>query len=256
MSEIALFDANCHLGHTGALTGPASAEELEQVLDRVGIAEALVTHSSAAAYDPAYGNELLGKELEGRERLHACWVVMPPHTGEVPEPRELVGRLLASGARAARVYPRRVGPLRAYLYGDLLGALQERRVPLLVDFELGHWGSHLQTVDWDGLAWLLGEYPQEPVVLVRIGYAVDRLLLPLMDRHTNLHLEISYYIGSNALERMVARVGPERLLFGTGMPMYAPGPAITLLTYSGLGEREKSLVGAGNLRRLLDRAGG
>ena len=57
-------------------------------------------------------------------------------------------------------------------------------------------------------------------------------------------------------ERMAARVGPERLLFGTGMPMYAPGPAITLLTYSGLSQAEKSLVGAGNLRRLLDSAGG
>lgn len=256
MNEIVLFDANCHLGHAGGLSAPMDAAELVGALDQAGIAEALVTHSSAVAYDPAHGNELLREALTGNGRLCACWVVMPHHTGEMPEPQALVRQLLDAGARAARLYPKRVGPLREYLYGPLLGVLQESRVPLLIDFELGHWGAHMQAVDWDGLGWLLGRYPRLPVVLPRLGQAVDRMLLPFMDLHANLHLETSYYIGSGALERLAARVGAERLLFGTGMPRYAPGPAITLLTYSGLGEADKALVGAGNLRRLLSEAGG
>ena len=45
--------------------------------------------------------------------------------------------------------------------------------------------------------------------------------------------------------------GAERLIFGTGMPEYAPGPAVTLITYSGLDEEAKRQVAGDNLRRLL-----
>lgn len=251
MSRITLFDANCSLGHSGTRVGPVTAPQLEEALDRVGITQALVTHSHAVEYDPSEGNALLGRELAGHPRLQGCWVVMPPFTGEMPEPQALVEELISSGARAARLYPKRVGPLREWVYGGLFGALEARRVPLLVDFELAHWGGHMQGIDWDGLDWALSSYPQLPVVLLRVGQAVDRMLLPFLDRHPNLYLEMSYYIGSGALERTAGRVGAERLVFGTGQPQYAPGPAITLLTYSGLSQEDKEKVGAGNLQRLL-----
>jgi len=257
MSDLSWFDANCFLGRWGdAQPGaPEDACGLRRTLAYLGIDEALVYHASAVDYDSAYGNELLAKELDGHANLHACWVVMPHYTDEMPQPKELARQMAARGVRAARLYPKRIGPLRSYVYGELLGALADRSFPLLLDFELGHWGSHLEAIDWDGLDWLLGAFPDMPVILVRAGQAVDRLLLPFMDRHHNLYIETSYYLGTGALERLSDRFGAERLIFGTGMPRYAPGPAITLVSYSGLDEEAKRLVAGGNLRRLLRVAG-
>lgn len=224
MSRITLFDANCSLGHSGTRVGPVTAPQLEEALDRVGITQALVTHSHAVEYDPREGNALLGRELAGHPRLQGCWVVMPPFTGEMPEPQALVEELISSGARAARLYPKRVGPLREWVYGGLFGALEARRVPLLVDFELAHWGGHMQGIDWDGLDWALSSYPQLPVVLLRVGQAVDRMLLPFLDRHPNLYLEMSYYIGSGALERTAGRWGQSGCCLAPVSPSMLPAP--------------------------------
>jgi predicted TIM-barrel fold metal-dependent hydrolase len=222
------------------------------MLDLLGMSEALVYHASAHQYDASFGNEALSKELAFYPRLHPCWVVQPHHTGEMPDAQALVTRMLESGIRAARLFPRQIGPLRPYVYGPLFAALADRAVPLLLDFELGHYSTHMDSIDWDGLDWALGTYRRLPITLVRPGQAIDRMLLPFMERHENLYVETSYYIGGGALERLGSRFGAERLLFGTGMPLYAPGPAITLLTYSGLDEEAKRLVGGDNLRHLLN----
>jgi predicted TIM-barrel fold metal-dependent hydrolase len=136
----------------------------------------------------------------------------------------------------------------------LLGAIAEYRIPTFIDFELEHYSSQLQDIDWNGLAWALEEYSTLPVILPRVGLAIDRALLPLMKQYKNLHIETSYYMGTGGIERLCEQVGVTRLLFGTGMPRFAPGPAITLLNYSELSSQEKQLIGGDNLRRLFNEA--
>jgi hypothetical protein len=41
-------------------------------------------------------------------------------------------------------------------------------------------------------------------------------------------------------------------LFGTGLPAYEAGPAISMLFYSELSSKEKQMVAGGNLRSLLE----
>ena len=252
MNGVPLFDANCCLGENPALTvSYRTAVELEAALDRLGIGEALVYHSLALHYSPALGNQVLLEALQGHPRLHPCWLVLPQHTGELPPGPTLAREMRQRGVRAARLCPKRVGPLRPYVFAALLACLQDQAIPLLLDFELGHWGNQATEIDWDGLDWMLREYPGLPVVLLRPGQGIERALLPLLEQHDNLYVETSYYMAAGALERLCARIGPERLVFGTGMPVYAPGPAITLLTYSDLAQEAKAMVGAGSLRRLL-----
>jgi predicted TIM-barrel fold metal-dependent hydrolase len=252
-SRYFLFDANCFVGYWGAAQPGAyrSAESLLSGMDRVGIDEALVYAAASAQGEAAMGNAWLMDQLAQRPRLHSCWVVMPEHTGELPPPAELVALMRRQNVHAARLYPKRIGPLRRYTYSSLLAALATDGIVTFLDLELGHYASHLEQIDWDGLDWALAEFRDLPLVIVRAGQALDRTLLPFIDQHSNLYIETSYYIGGGGLERLNRRIGPERLLFGTGMPLYAPGPAITLLTYSGLSESDKRLVGGDNLRSLL-----
>src|SRR5919202_3418584 len=102
-----LFDANCMLGRRSIHTPlgmPATADELEAEMDRLGIAEALVYHGMALDGHPWEGNQRLLREIEGRPRLHPCWVLLPT-TGEMPPPAQLVAEMRARGVRAARMCP-------------------------------------------------------------------------------------------------------------------------------------------------------
>ena len=99
-----LFDANCWLGlsNLSVATAPVTVVNLLGEMKRVGIAEALVCHASAAGYSPSLGNQELVRELSATPCLRACWVVMPDHTGEMEPPCRLVPNLIAAGVRAVQ----------------------------------------------------------------------------------------------------------------------------------------------------------
>jgi len=246
------FDAECQVGvarhhQPGA---PVTAAQLAAELARLEIAHALVTHADAAGYDPDAGNRRLLDEIAGYPQLEPCWVLLPHDTGEFPPPADAVAAMQAAGVRAARIYPRAFRfAFRLWALAPLLEALAARRIPLWVDF--GHQGWSEETIDYDGLHEVCGAFPALPVVLVRPHIGSDRRVYPLLRQHPNLHLETSYYTVHRGIERLCAAFGPERVLFGTGMPTRAPGPAITALAYSLIDDAARALVAGGNLRRLL-----
>ena len=57
--------------------------------------------------------------------------------------------------------------------------------------------------------------------------------------------------GFGAMERMVAAVGADRVLFGTGLPLQYPACNVAKLEHAGLDAAARAAVEAGNARRLL-----
>jgi predicted TIM-barrel fold metal-dependent hydrolase len=230
---------------------PESVPDLLFEMDRLGIAEALVYHSAARWYSPAEGNAALLQEVGGNPRLHPCWVIVPHHAGEMPSPPELVKQMLDAGVRAARVFPEEhFFFLEPWCFGDTLAALAEARIPLLVDWGKRHWSEALR--GWPAIQQVCEAFPELPLVVLREGIAVDRFVGALIERHPGLFLETSYYMGHRALETFVGRFGPERLLFGTSMPLYDPSEPIGMLLTSGLSEDAARSIAGGNLRRILN----
>jgi predicted TIM-barrel fold metal-dependent hydrolase len=177
--------------------------------------------------------------------------MLPHETGEVPPPDEVVAEMIAAGVRAARILPTTYRfAFSLWNLEPLLSLLAAHRIPLWVDF--GHEGWSERSTDWNGLHEVCGAFPDLPVVLVRPNIGSNRWLFPLMRRHANLHIETSYYTVHRGIELVCETFGPERVLFGTGMPHRAPGPAITALAYSGVDDGARALVAGGNLQRLLD----
>jgi len=251
-SESQLFDANVVVGPLPRRPpgAPESVPALLETMDRYGLATALVTHASAKWHDPALGNERLIRELSGQDRLIPCWVVLPASCGEVPPEAEQVQDLIASGARAARLCPvaHRLS-LEPFEVDRLLGALEERRVPLLLDCDNVHWS---EPRPWRFIAWACTTFPALPIILLREGQASFRALFALLDQYTNLVVETSYLQGHDAINLIVQRWGPSRLVFGTGLPLWDPALPITGLTYAGLSPVQREAVGGGTLRRLLE----
>jgi len=246
------FDAECWLGvaklhKPGA---PSTTEALVAELASNGIARALVYHADAVGHDPVEGNQRLLDEIAGYPGLEPCWVLLPHHTGEFPPPDIVLAQLLAKGVRAARVFPRTFRfAFRLWNLGELLSSLSAHRIPLWVDF--GHDGWSEESIDYDGLREVCGAFPMLPVVLVRPNIGTDRRVYALMAQHPNLCVETSYYTVHRGIELLCETFGPERVLFGTGLPHRAAGPAVTALAYSLIDDTARALVAGGNLRRLL-----
>lgn len=245
------FDAYCALGHWSAPTFGqefATAADLAAALAETHINEALVYSPTAYEYDPSTGNELLQADIAGHPNLHPCWVLLPPSIAEMPPLPQLLNLMQQQNVRAVRLCPsptRNNFSLAAWCSGPLLQALAEASIPLFLS---------LNEVTWSEVAALLGDYKKLPLILTGVTYRLDRYLYPLWDQYQNLYVEISGYQGYQAIEAVVRRFGPERLLFGTNMPVFSPGGAIAAVTYADISDEAKSLIAGGNLRRLLEAA--
>ncbi len=253
---MSLFDANCMLGRRVAPVGRAGTATVEWLLaemDRLGIADALVYHGLALDGHPARGNAGLLDEIRLQPRLHAAWILLP-NTGELPPPARLIDEMRAAGVRAARIHPgHHRFDLSIAALGDLLEALEEARIPLFVDFDRPRWSRG--ATDWRGLVDIAGRHPHLPIVLVGAGIDAPRNLFPIWPRYPNLYLETSYYQVHQGLSEIASRFGPERLLFGTGLPGRAAGPPLAQLASEPLSADWRVAIGGNTLHALLSRAG-
>ena len=247
MGQINFFDCNVILGRLTIPHGEVfeTAESLRAELDRLRIQEAIVHHTIEAENSPVVGNRLLLEAIDAVEGLQPQWVVMPHHTEEMPRPKELIEDLKKNNVRTVRVFP---GPdkyrfrLKEIESGELLGALNDVRMPLFVDHPL---------VDWSTIEWLLKNYPAMPLVITTISYRVTRNIYPLMKHYNSLYIETSRFLSHRGIEDFVERFGPIKLLFSTKMPYNAGGGPVSQLTYAEISDEDMALIAGGNLRKLL-----
>jgi hypothetical protein len=250
-NAVRFFDCDCAVGRQ-VIPQPGSyhsVHELLEEMDYFGIERALVYHVSARDHFPMEGNWRLLAELTGQVRLTPCWVVLPSHTGEAPAPDQLVSEMLSNGVRAARIYPAKRGhgwSLAGWSAGPLFTVLAAAHIPVFVAAD---------QLTWDAVHAVATAYGGLPLVVTNVRYEELRNLYPLLAALPNLHIDISRLVVHYGLEALVARFGPRRLLFGTHMPTFSAGPALTHLLYAGITQAERELIAAGNLERLLACAG-
>ncbi|HIE50592.1 MAG TPA: hypothetical protein EYP85_02440 [Armatimonadetes bacterium] len=245
MPELPWFDCNVLFGRrtTPRPESNLTEEQLLEELAYAGIGEALVTHAWAKEYDPRLGNEKCAELCAEHPQLTPCYVLLPPYTNELPAGSALLDYLREGGARAGRLYPRLHNyGLNETWCGTLLSTLAEAGVPVLLD---------LDQTNWTEIDRLLRAHPTLNLILLRVGYRIDRWVYPLFERYAGLHLETAFYEAHGGLEMVTQRFGAERLIFGTGLPLYDPGGAMAPILYAAVPPEAKRKIAGDNLRRIL-----
>ncbi len=259
IGNLSFFDINGTIGQpiisrrTGNLKGYLSADSLIDEMDYFGIDSALVTHWEALKYHPAIGNKKLIEEIKGYHRFYPCWVIMPHHTGEMPEPKELAKEIIANDVKAIALFPSLCGfSLEDWSIKPLFKELQ--RVDNIIIIIEGYAGMDLHS--------LCSRYPKLKFVVS----ASLRKLYPLLQRFSNLYINMGYsYTASGVVEDICKRFGAERIIFGThhlnllsGSPVSPllspgciPGSSMAMVAYADISEREKKMIAGGSLRKLL-----
>lgn len=231
-----VFDANAYVGHSG--TRGALALEMPELLhemDRFAINRALVSHFAGLEYDAVEGNQAL--ERDAHPRFEPAWA-------SSPDPSSLAD-IKKRQPRAVRLW---FGPLHhnfssaPWCAGELFDYMQENRVLVLMS---------RPEIEWDAIATLLENFPRLNVLLLDIGYRSDRYLFPLLRQFPNLYFDSSMYVGHRQLEWYLERFGPDRIVFGSRLPLYTPAAALTVLGTARVPESVRHAVAGENLRRLL-----
>jgi len=244
------FDVNCTIGRpaTPPRHGPRTIEELLAAMDRAGIGRALVCHSLSLEAHPSVGNAAVIRETAGHDRLVPCWAALPPTAPEAPSPADLLRAMDEAGVRAVRLCPsagRHQFPLDSAHAHQLLAALEEHRVPVLLDSA---------EATWEQIEATAKAHPCLPLILLGVGYRSIRALYPILEAAENVFVEISLYQICGGLREGVGRFGPRRFLFGTNLPRFEPGCAVASVLYADISDEAKALIAGGNLHALLREA--
>lgn len=231
-----LFDANVRVGPSGIHGELAlSPSGLVEEMDRFAIRNALLSHWTAEEYDADAGNRALAQDLP--PRFTPAWAALPD--------REAVDALAGRRPVAVRLAPgvtQHNFSLASWCAGPLLEYLQAQSVITLLS---------RADIDWDLLVHVMENFPRLIVVLLDAGYRADRYLFPLLARFAGLHFDSATYLAHRQLEAFVDRHGPDRLLFGTRLPLYTPAAALGVLASARIPSDARLAIAGGNLRRLL-----
>lgn len=257
--ELRLFDSCVTLGYMTAGVPALTAEAALAVMDKHDIAEALVHNNEArVVYPRQRGNQRLLTWTRDHPRLHPVWVLEPPATPGRRAARALVEEMLAAGVRVARLMMG-VAPPFFWLWEDLCAALEEHRVPCLLDFAdtRRHTTASTQSLPSDldihHLRELCLAYSDLPMILSHVsgGLGIAYTVLPLMRQAPNLHLDITSVV--DYWRRVVQELGPSRVFFATGMPFYDPAIFVSNIQYArDLDVQAKRAICGDNLRRLME----
>jgi predicted TIM-barrel fold metal-dependent hydrolase len=247
-----VWDCNARLGRSAAnpSCAPTTAEALLEVMDEYGIEHSLVHHALAKENSAELGNGLLDRAVTHHPRLHACWVVLPPATGELPPPAELVATMRAARVQAVRLCPNNAVFVPApWALGALLEPLERCRVPVFLDFDTRQILE--DRTDWRAVYELGHAYPGLPIIVVAPGLKENRITYPLLEALPNIHFELSTAWQHRRIQDITERWGARRLLFGTNLPIYEPGGIIASLTYADVSAADRLAIAGGNLRQML-----
>ncbi|NUP98767.1 MAG: metal-dependent hydrolase [Armatimonadetes bacterium] len=254
-----IYDANASIGNWPFRAHHTrTAAQLIARLDEVGIDRALVGSLSAVCYrDSQAGNEELLAELAPfRPRLTPTAVLNPCYAGWE---RDLEW-CRAQGCVGLRLYPNYHGYDLSGPDGQRLIAAATERGLLLIfvcrheDRRQRHWLDTPDDISLAAIAAALRPHPQARfLVLDGIGYASSPFVLDPQWRERRFGLEISRLavVMQKDVAAIAARLGEDKLVFGTGLPLKGPNSALLKLRLVEPASLREAIA-ATNLERLLE----
>jgi predicted TIM-barrel fold metal-dependent hydrolase len=255
-----LLDANAWLGHYPFRPVPDNTPRaLLRLMDRHGIERAIVSSLHSVFYgDPQCANEeLAGWVKPYRDRLIPCATLNPDYPGWQQDLRQCCDgwnmrgvRLFPSHHRFSLASPQCI---------ELVRAATERRLHIAIPIRLEdrrqqHWMDATDEVRLSEIAELARDCPDaNMVVLEAIGvenslFATDP---SLANARVSFDISRMATVLQKSIPALVSKLGANRLLFGTGMPLIIPGPAVLKLEVLDAPNEIKQQIGRDNMQQLL-----
>lgn len=246
-----IIDVNAYLGHFAfRRLRHNTADSLVALMDAKKIDQAVVSSAAAITYRNAQaGNEEVMEQVKGqRDRLIPFAVINPFYAGWQDD-LKICGEEF--GMKGLRLYPKWHNySLSSPCCKELINAATERgmviSIPIRVeDSRERSWLLNIPDIPLDEIVELVKAHPKARFLLLN---GADYVRSPLGRKNNglpaNYAIEISRLsaVLANEIGQLIANLGPERLLFGTGMPFNYPDPALVKLEVLDVSEPDKEKI--------------
>jgi predicted TIM-barrel fold metal-dependent hydrolase len=255
-----LLDANAWLGHYPFRAVPDNTPEaLLRLMDRHGIERAVVSSLHSVFYTDAHsGNEELARWVTPhRDRLVPCATLNPAFPGWEHDLRQCCEqwgmrglRLFPSQHRFSLTSPQCLDLVRAATQHGLHVAIPLR----LEDRRQQHWMDATAEVRLSEIADVARACPEANILaLEAIGVENSSFVQDpsLADARVSFEFSRMATVLQRTIPLLLERLGARRLVFGTGMPLKIPGPAVLKLQLLQAPAEVTALLAGGNMEFLL-----
>jgi predicted TIM-barrel fold metal-dependent hydrolase len=240
-----VIDAHVHIGKSARLQIDVDGELLVRTADQLGIDRIFCTDLTALFYDMQEGNRLLYEQMRlfpdriiGYASLHSTRFGASA-LDELQRCRDhygMVGLKIYSTPEASIAESAMIPILQKCV--DLGFIVLAHTTPLECEF-------------------LMSEVPECRFMMAHAGgqpFAKGDWNRAIMaaQRFENLYLETaSSTIDTNFLETAVATLGPEKIIFGTDMPLLDPWTQLAKIRDTAISSEARDLICGGNIARLI-----
>jgi len=255
-----IVDVNAYLGHFAfRRLRHNTAASLLTLMDAKGIDKAVVSSASAITYRNAQaGNEELAEQVRGhRDRLIPFAVINPFYAGWQDDLKICREEF---GMTGLRLYPKWHNyQLSSACCREVVDAATEQgmviSIPIRVEDNRGRsWLLNIPDIPLDEIVELVKAHPKTRFILLNgLGYTGSPLGRKDNGLPSNYAIELSRLsaVLANELGQLIANLGAERIMFGTGMPFNYPDPALVKLEVLDASDADKEKIRSQNAMAWL-----
>jgi predicted TIM-barrel fold metal-dependent hydrolase len=248
------IDVHAWIGRWPYWPIPASSpDEVAAVLGRSGIDRAVISstrslfvnwpegNAEADAAESAFPDTFVAFACVGPPELSHKLDANPFHLSERPDVR---------GVRLAPQF-HTYHPLYEPFIDELCEEAASRQVPVQLPLRvLMNWGMPM--LDLGTIVTLVERHSRTPWILTGLNYFHElRCGLALMRRFPCVYLETSCIQGFEAIAKVVAEMGSDRLLFGSGLPLQNAEAGVAKIEHARISDFDREAIFGANTRRLL-----
>jgi len=248
LSDVLVVDAHAHMGeYRGFFMNRPDAASMVEVMDRIGMAAAVVSADAALTSDPEYGNQMVLQAVRNHPGRILGYVMANPHYAEELE-ATLHRYLDEPGMVAIKLHPESHDdyPLLGPRYDPVWKVAAERRVPVLFHTYFG--GDSLADI-----ARLAERHSDVPLL---VGHMLQdkslEAMAELANDFPNVYVDLSVPEVFGVTEFFVEALDDlGKLLFGTDFPWGNCHFRVAAVVYARVSEAAKRQVLGENMVRLL-----
>jgi predicted TIM-barrel fold metal-dependent hydrolase len=231
-----------------------AAPDLVKLMDEEGIDRAVVSSLESILYRNVHkGNELMADRIDAYgDRLIGAAVINPSYPEAVEDAECCIKRF---GMKAIRLYPNYHGyTLTDPRVGSVVSVAQEHSVPVSVAFRVEderqrHWLIDPPAVSPEDVLSLVKAFPEVTFVMERAsGGELSQLIAGGPDA-TNWFAETSGRFSSPG--PIIKAIGPDRVLFGSDIPLQYARPSLLKLQSLELDETSTQKIMEENAANIL-----
>ena len=217
-----------------------SAQELLRDIQHSGISRAITVSTTAILYDDVAGNEETMRTCEEHPALIPAATLHPQN---YLEDERKIAALKERGFRIFRFFNKLQGyELDLYCVNRILNDLKKAEMPCIMDA--------VSVADAHKIARLSQEFELD-IICTGLGYAFQAEVIALARDFPHVYFDAGRLTGPDGIELFCKHAGAHRLVYGSDYPFDNVLSSLYLLQHAGISERERELIAAGNIARMV-----